>query len=147
MAQTPETGQFAHGKVPRLIVDVDGTLTLDDASVDYSRRLPRRDVIARVNALHARGVQIVIYSARNMRTHNGNIGLINKHTLPVLMNWLERHGVMYDEIQMGKPWCGDNGFYVRSRSMRPSLFLSLSLQEIETMLVRCQRPEGATDAR
>lgn len=118
----------------RLIVDVDGTLTLDDTSVSYGERQPRRDVIERVNALHARGVRIVIYSARNMRTYEGNVGLVNKHTLPVLMEWLDRHNVRYDEIHMGKPWCGSEGFYVQSRSLRPDRFLSLPLEEIEALL-------------
>lgn len=118
----------------RLIVDVDGTLTHDDSSVPYSDRRPRSDVIARVNALHARGARIIIYSARNMRTHKGNVGLINKHTLPILMEWLERHGVSYDEIHMGKPWCGTDGFYIQARSLRPDSFVTLAVEEIAAML-------------
>ena len=118
----------------RLIVDVDGTLTHDDSSVPYSQRLPRTDVIARVNALHARGARIVIYSARNMRTYKGNVGLINKNTLPILMDWLERHGVCYDEIHMGKPWCGTDGFYIQSRSLRPKSFVALPVEAIAAML-------------
>jgi capsule biosynthesis phosphatase len=127
----------------RLIVDVDGTLTRDDSSVPYSERMPRSDVIARVNGLHARGVRIIIYSARNMRTYKGNVGLINKNTLPVLMGWLERHGVRYDEIHMGKPWCGADGFYIQSRSLRPDSFVTLPFEEIETML-GLESGEGAT---
>ena len=126
----------------RLIVDVDGTLTHDDSSVPYSERLPRSDVIAQVNALHARGARVVIYSARNMRTHKGNVGLINKHTLPVLMKWLERHGVRYDEIHMGKPWCGTDGFYIQSRSLRPDSFVTLAVEEIASML-GLESDEGA----
>ena len=118
----------------RLIVDVDGTLTYDDANLDYLERRPRTDVIKRINALYARGISVVIYSARNMRTHNGNLGRINKHTLPKLINWLERHGVQYDEIYMGKPWCGTEGFYVQSRSMRPDRFVTLPFEELESLL-------------
>lgn len=118
----------------RLIVDVDGTLTHDDSSVPYSERLPRNGVIARVNALHALGARIVIYSARNMRTYKGNVGLINKNTLPVLMGWLERHGICYDEIHMGKPWCGTDGFYIQSRSIRPDSFVALPVEQIAAML-------------
>jgi len=118
----------------RLIVDVDGTLTFNDSSVSYINQKPRRDVIARVNALHERGVRIIIYSARNMRTYRGNVGLINKNTLPVLIKWLEVHGVCYDEIHIGKPWCGIDGFYVQSGSIRPDRFVSLPIKEIEAML-------------
>lgn len=118
----------------RLIVDMDGTLTHDDSSVPYSKRLPRLDVIERVNALHAHGVRIIIYTARNMRSYNGNLGLINKNTLPVLSGWLERHGVSYDEIHMGKPWCGEEGFYIQSRSLRPDKFCKLPIEEIAAMM-------------
>ena len=118
----------------RLIVDVDGTLTRDNPDLDYADREPRADVINRVNLLHERGVSVVIYSARNMRTHKGNLGRINKHTLPTLITWLDRHGVKYDEIYMGKPWCGHDGFYVESRSMRPDRFVNLSLPELESLL-------------
>jgi capsule biosynthesis phosphatase len=117
-----------------LIVDVDGTLAQDDTNLPYSDRLPRRDVIARVNELHRRGVQITIYSARNMRTYESNLGLINLHTLPVLLSWLEHHGVCYHEIHMGKPWCGTEGFYVRSNGIRPDRFVELPLEDIEEML-------------
>lgn len=117
-----------------LIVDVDGTLVFDDPSLPYGERLPRLNVIARVNELHARGVHVLIYSARNMRTHDGNLGLINLHTLPVLMAWLELHGVRYDEIHMGKPWCGTEGFYVRAKGLRPDRFLSMRIEEIEALL-------------
>lgn len=118
----------------RIILDVDGTLTVDDPRVDYAERLPRRDVIERVNRLHRRGATIVVYSARNMRTYRGNLGKIHKHTLPVLLAWLERHSVAFDEIHMGKPWCGAEGFYVRDRSMRPSEFLALSESELDERL-------------
>ena len=117
-----------------LIVDVDGTLTHDTPGVGYSQKLPRLDVIEKINALHLRGIRIALYSARNMRTYKGNIGLINKHTLPVMMEWLNRHGVRYDEIHMGKPWCGTDGFYIQSRSMRPDRFLNMPLSEIEQIL-------------
>ncbi len=128
------TRQEGETEVPRLIVDVDGTLTIDNSSLDYTAKEPRSDVIERVNALHAAGVRIVLYSARNMRTYAGNIGLINKHTLPVLIAWLAKHGVRYDEIHMGKPWCGHEGFYVKLRSMRPDQFLALPMDTLRATI-------------
>jgi capsule biosynthesis phosphatase len=96
------------------------------------------DVIDRVNALHAAGVRIIVYSARNMRTYAGNVGLINKHTLPVLISWLAKHGVRYDEIHMGKPWCGLEGFYVKARSLRPSRFVDLPLDTLQRLIASDQ---------
>lgn len=134
----------AHGGVTGacLIVDVDGTLCIDDTNLPYGERVPRRDVIDRVNHLHARGVRIVIWSARNMRTYGSNLGLINLHTLPVLLAWLDRHSVCYDELHMGKPWCGTEGFYVRSNSIRPAQFVSLTMKELDELLLSCAQDGG-----
>lgn len=117
----------------RLIVDVDGTLTHDDPSIPYCDRLPRMDIVERVNALFERGVYVVIYTARNMRTYQGNLGLINLNTLPTLASWLEKNGICYHEIYVGKPWCGPDGFYVRSNAIRPDLFLRLPMADLEAM--------------
>lgn len=115
----------------RLIVDLDGTLTVDDGEIPYAEKKPRTDVITKVNALHARGATVIIHSARNMRSYGGNIGMINKHTLPIVLAWLDRNGVCFDEVHMGKPWCGEHGFYVHSRSLRPDAFAALSVDDIE----------------
>lgn len=114
----------------RLLVDVDGTLTIDEPDISYASRRPRSDVIDKINALHERGVEVILYSARNMRSYKGNLGKINKHTLPVLLSWLDRNHVRFNEIHVGKPWCGIDGFYVQQRSMRPSDFLKTPLESI-----------------
>lgn len=36
----------------------------------------------------------------------------------------------YDEVVIGKTWCGTDGFYVDDRAIRPSEFVNLSYQEI-----------------
>jgi capsule biosynthesis phosphatase len=127
-------GEGAEGTMKRLVIDLDGTLTIDDPLLDYADRLPRADLVAKLRAYKAAGVEIVIQSARNMRTHGGQIGKINAYTLPVIIAWLDRHDVPYDEIHVGKPWCGDDGFYVDDRAIRPSEFLRLSETEIGALL-------------
>ncbi|EPE61871.1 hypothetical protein [Sphingomonas paucimobilis] len=114
----------------RIIIDLDGTITIDDPNVSYADRLPRHDVIARLTEYRDRGFVICIMTARNMRTHGGNVGLINAHTLPVIQEWLVRHGVPFDEIIVGKPWCGKDGFYVDDRCLRPDEFVNLTDAEI-----------------
>ncbi|AYV11733.1 MAG: HAD hydrolase family protein [Shewanella algae] len=117
----------------RLIVDLDGTLTQGD-SKDYSAVSPRLDVIAKLREYQAQGFDIVISTARNMRTFEGNVGKINIHTLPVITTWLDKHQVPYDEILVGKPWCGHEGFYIDDRAIRPSEFAKLSREQIEELL-------------
>lgn len=120
----------------RLVFDLDGTLTLDDPQVDYAERQPNLAVVEKLRQYRTLGFEIVICSARNMRTYGGQVGKINAHTLPVILDWLARHDVPYDEIHVGKPWCGTEGFYIDDKAIRPSEFASLSLEEIADLLAR-----------
>lgn len=40
----------------------------------------------------------------------------------------------YDEIIIGKPWCGYDGFYVDDKAIRPSEFISLNYEQIKELL-------------
>ena len=117
----------------KLIVDLDGTLTMADTP-DYRNVLPRVDVIEQLRIYKDDGFEIVIFTARNMRTFDGNVGKINVHALPIITEWLDTHKVPYDEIIVGKPWCGKSGFYIDDRAIRPSEFATLSPDEISTLL-------------
>ncbi|MRI34326.1 capsular biosynthesis protein [Endozoicomonas sp. OPT23] len=119
----------------KLIVDLDGTLTLSDTS-DYLNVAPNREVIDKLKDYKDNGFEIVISTARNMRTFEGNIGKINIHTLPVITNWLDKHDVPYDEIIVGKPWCGFEGFYIDDKAVRPSEFSAMTYEEIQELLVK-----------
>nr|MBP7234731.1 capsular biosynthesis protein [Moraxella sp.] len=73
-------------------------------------------------------------TSRNMRTYQGNIGAINKNTLPIIIDWLGRHDIPYDELYVGKPWCGFEGFYVDDKAIRPDELVKLSYAEICQLL-------------
>lgn len=118
----------------RLVFDLDGTLALDEPERAYADRRPNLAVVERLRAYKAEGFEIIICSARNMRTHQGSIGRINALTLPVILDWLARHDIPYDEIHVGKPWCGTEGFYIDDKAIRPSEFAALSLDEIHALL-------------
>ena len=122
----------------RLVVDLDDTLTVPDPSRADAAKEPTRPLVARRREYKADGDEIIIQTARNMRTYAGSVGKINANTLPVIIAWLQRHEVPYDEIYVGKPWCGFEGFYVDDRAVRPSEFVSMSREQIETLI----RPEG-----
>ncbi len=117
----------------KIIVDLDGTLTLANTS-NYENVSPNLELIEQLKSYHSAGFQIVIATARNMRTYDGNVGKINIHTLPVIINWLKRYDVPYDEVIVGKPWCGNEGFYIDDKSIRPSEFTSMSYEEIMQLL-------------
>ncbi|ACH65142.1 capsular polysaccharide biosynthesis protein [Aliivibrio fischeri MJ11] len=117
----------------KLVVDLDSTITLGDTS-DYRNVSPNVEVIRQLNSYKDKGFTITIFTARNMRTYEGNVGLINIHTLPIITEWLAKHSVPYDEIIVGKPWCGKEGFYIDDRAIRPSEFASMSFEEITELL-------------
>ena len=118
----------------RLVIDLDGTLAEILAEVPYAERRPVAEVVQALRRYAAQGFEIVIHSSRNMRTHQGSIGKINALTLPVIVAWLDRHQIPYDEIVVGKPWCGTDGFYVDDRAVRPSEFVRLSYEEIVALV-------------
>jgi len=120
----------------RLVFDLDGTLALDEPERSYAERRPNLEVMAKLREYRAQGFEIIICSARNMRTHQNSVGKINALTLPVILEWLAKHDVPYDEIHVGKPWCGTEGFYIDDKAVRPSEFMALSLDEIQALLAK-----------
>ena len=116
----------------RLIIDLDNTICFSDG--DYSNAKPNYEVIDKVNSYKQQGFEIVISTSRNMRTYRNNIGKINIHTLPVIIDWLEKHNVLFDEILVGKPWCGYDGFYVDDKAIRPNEFVNLSYEQIMNLI-------------
>lgn len=117
-----------------IVMDLDGTLTINDPSLAYEERQPRSDVVAKLREMQSLGFRIVINTSRNMNTYQGNVGLININTLPKIVAWLDRHEIPYDEVLVGKPWCGYEGFYVDDKAIRPGEFVNLSLAEIQALV-------------
>jgi capsule biosynthesis phosphatase len=117
----------------KLIVDFDNTISVT-SNGDYPNSKPVVELIEQLKKYKLEGFYIVIHSSRNMRTYEGNLGQINKHTLPIMIEWLAKYEVPYDEILVGKPWCGFDGFYIDDCSVRPSEFMSMSIDEITTLL-------------
>ena len=115
---------------PTIVMDLDGTLTVESPGVPYDQLAPNQPVVARLREYRAQGFRIAIHTARNMRTHAGSIGRINAVTLPAIIDWLKRHDIPFDEVHVGKPWPGRDGFYVDDRAIRPAEFVSLSHAEI-----------------
>jgi capsule biosynthesis phosphatase len=117
----------------RLIVDLDDTISVT-VNGDYINSTPIQPLIDVLHKYKAKGFEIVINSSRNMRTHECNVGKINIYTLPNIVEWLGKHDVPFDEVYIGKPWCGFEGFYIDDKSIRPSEFVNMSYDEIMMML-------------
>ena len=117
----------------RLIVDLDDTVSIT-VKGDYVNSKPINVMIENLKKYKLEGFEIVINSSRNMRTFENNIGKINMYTLPNIIEWLKLHNVPFDEVYIGKPWCGYDGFYIDDKAIRPSEFLNNTYEEIIAIL-------------
>lgn len=75
------------------IFDIDGTICpIKKKNEKYEDLIPYNDIIAKIRYYHENGARIVMHTSRNMRTYQGNIGLINANTAKVMLRWLDKVG-------------------------------------------------------
>lgn len=127
------------------VFDIDGTLCpIKRKEEKYEDLVPYPEMVKKLRYYKDNGAKIILYTSRNMNTYKGNIGLINKNTAVVLLEWLQKWNIPYDEIVYGKVWPGHKGFYVDDRTIRPDEFLNCSIEELEDICSksRCKQGEG-----
>ena len=117
----------------KLVIDLDDPISVTEHG-DYVNSKQIKKTVDMIRQYKEQGFYIVIHSARNMRTYNGEVGLINIPTLPNIIEWLKKNDIPFDEIIVGKPWCGYDGFYIDDKAVRPSEFHSMSFEEIKELL-------------
>lgn len=122
------------------VFDIDGTLCpIKKKEERYEDLVPYANMIGKLRYYKDNGAKIVLLTSRNMNTHNGSIGLINKYTARILLEWLDKWEIPYDEIIYGKPWPGHKGFYVDDRTVRPDEFLTHSPEELNDICTNSRR--------
>ena len=117
----------------KIIIDLDNTISFTSQG-DYGNATPNFPVIEKLREYKKQGAEIAIFTSRNMRTYQNDIGKITAHTVPVILEWLKKYEVPFDEIHVGKPWCGNDGFYVDDRAIRPDEFVKLSLKDVQKLI-------------
>ena len=116
------------------IFDLDGTICpIKKKEEKYEDLKPFPKIVSKIRELKEQGFNILIFTSRNMKTYDGNIGLINANTAKIIINWLEKWQIPYDEIIYGKPWPGENGFYIDDRAIRPRELLENSVEELNEL--------------
>lgn len=98
----------------RICIDLDGVIAeLKKAGQTYSDVAPLPGAVERLRSLKAAGHYLILLTARHMKTCGGNPGMVTARVGKITLDWLERHGVPYDEIHFSKPWAevyiDDNG--------------------------------------
>ena len=118
-----------------LIIDLDGTICpIKKNTEKYEDLKPYENIIEKIREYKENGFKIMIFTARNMRTYENNLGLINIHTSRMTMDWLDKWKIPYDEIIFAKPWPGKEGYYIDDRAIRPDEFLKYNKKELDEML-------------
>lgn len=122
---------------PCIVLDIDGTLCpARFPGVEYADLEPYAPMVDRMREYKKRGYYLILITGRQMQTYEGNVGLMNAHTLPVLIEWLTRHQIPFDELYLGRPWPGKEGFYVCDRTVLPVHFLTQSAGQLQAYLER-----------
>lgn len=85
----------------RIAVDIDDTLC-DNNGRDYINAKPHKEVINKVNELFNDNYYIILYTARGMKSCNGDLKLIKEKNEEILITWLKKHNVKYHELIFGK---------------------------------------------
>ena len=97
-------------KHKRICFDLDNTLvTYPSVNGDYTSVKPIEKTINLLKYLKSFGNTIIIYTARRMKTHMGNVGKINADIGKITFETLEKFNIPYDEIYFGKPYAD---FYI-----------------------------------
>jgi len=89
----------------RICFDLDNTLvTFPTIKNDYTTVKPIMKNINFLKYLKKFGHTIIIYTARRMKTHNGNIGKIMCDIGRITFDTLDKFNIPFDEIYFGKPY-------------------------------------------
>lgn len=119
----------------RICIDIDGTICeLKTLIGSYGNVLPLPGARDFIKSMRKKGHTIILYTARHMKTCDGNVGLVLARQGLTLFNWLEEHDIQYDEIYFGKPsadvYIDDNAFRFNGNWM--SLMKEESLEKIKS---------------
>lgn len=100
----------------RICIDLDGVLaSFRKEHESYQDVLPVAEAAERLRTWRAEGHTVIIYTARNMRTQEGNLGRVMQNIALETLLWLKEHQFEFDEIYFGKPWAD---IYIDDNALR-----------------------------
>lgn len=109
----------------RFCFDLDNTLvTYPKVPNDYRTVEPIYETINYLKKLKENGHTIIIYTARRMRTHGGNVGGVIADIGQITLDTLSKFEIPFDEIYFGKPYAH---FYIDDLMIDPKSDLNKSL--------------------
>jgi len=104
-------------KILRICFDLDNTLvTYPTIAGDYTTVKPINRNIMLLKKMKKEGHEIIIYTARRMKTHDGNVGKVIKDIARDTIDTLDKFNIEYDELIFGKPIAD---IYIDDRAINP----------------------------
>ena len=111
---------YDHTKMEKLRIcfDIDNTiLNYPSTKGNYATCTPINHNLEILRFLKQIGHTIILYTARRMRTHSGNIGAVVQDVGKITIDTLEKYSIPYDEIYFGKPYAH---FYIDDLAINTS---------------------------
>lgn len=113
----------------RIVIDLDGTICrIKRSGQSYEELEPLTGAVEKIRQLRASRHYIIIQTARNMATCESNLGKVMKNVGLITLEWLEKHGVEYDEIYFGKP---NANVYIDDRALRYETWDGITLDSLQ----------------
>ena len=91
-----------------------------DTYKKYIQAKPNYQMIEKINKLYVDGNKILIFTARRMLTHDGDLEKIKEDVEEITISWLSKYSVNYNELIFGKPYAD---FYVDDKGINLKEFL------------------------
>ncbi len=89
----------------RICIDLDGVIAqLKGKNESYAEIIPVPGAAEKIKQLKKNGHYIIIFTARHMKTCEGNVGAVIARQGKTTLDWLAKHEIPYDELIFGKPW-------------------------------------------
>jgi capsule biosynthesis phosphatase len=99
----------------KFCIDLDGTICFTrKEGQSYSDVEPIPGAIPFLKNLKSQGHYIIIHTARNMVTYQDSLGKIIANQAPVVIEWLKKYEIPYDELLFGKPYAD---YYIDDKSV------------------------------
>jgi len=113
----------------RIAIDLDGTICpIKKPEESYADLVPHAGAADRIRELRNAGYYVIILTARNMATCEGNLGKVMKNVGKLTLNWLDQHAIEYDEVYFGKP---NADLYIDDRAFRFTSWSDVTTAAIE----------------
>jgi len=110
----------------RIVIDLDGCICEIKKSYEsYSEVKPIPHAIEKIKEWKNQNHYIIIQTARNMKTCNGDVGKIIARIGKITLDWLEKYRVPYDEIYFGKP---NADVYIDDKALKLKKWQEISLE-------------------